>query len=213
MTLYAGWTDMSMSYVYSESQITNPNNYNSSSYAYTISTNYTNSSSRKHLYLVANESGTHYIYYKNSSSTSYYRYYLQIYNLTKSTYIRSNSYVGSTSYNSQSFTCDAGDVIVISIYRYNTSYSGSTAYFYFTGFSSAPSSTTTADCPMSEDLVYSYGSTYEVTVGYGEEYTLPEITRSGYTFDGWYYGGKKVASSGVWDIPPGNDVTLTPQWR
>ena len=130
--------------------------------------------------------------------------------MTKGTSILSNSYVGSTSYSYASFTCDAGDVIVISIYRYNTSYSGSTAYFYFSGFGAVSSSTATADCPVTEDLVYSSGSTYQVTVGYGEEYTLPEITRSGYTFDGWYYGGTKVESTVVWNIA--GNVTLTPKW-
>ena len=195
MTLYAGWTEMTMSYVYTETQITNPQNYNSSSYSYSISTSGTYSDYKKHLYLVANESGTHYIYYANYYSGSSYRYYLQIYNLTKGTYIRSNSYVSSTSYNYHSFTCDAGDVIVISIYRYNTSYS-STALFYFEGFSGITSS------------AVNNNSTQSVT--YGSEVTLPTPTRDGYTFNGWYDEDDNLVESGTWNYS--EDMTLTADW-
>ena len=156
MTLYAGWTEMSLSSVYTETQI-DPTSYTSSSSYYT-STSSTYSSSKKHIYLVAEETGTHYIYYKNDYSSSYYAYYLQIYNLTTGTYIRSSSTVTNTSYSSHSFTCSKGDVIVISLYRYNSSYS-SYAYFYFTGFSSPAASTATASLPTG-GFEYKNNSTY-----------------------------------------------------
>ncbi len=38
----------------------------------------------------------------------------------------------------------------------------------------------------------------EVTVTYGEEYTLPTPTREGYLFLGWYHSGKRVLDSGRW---------------
>ena len=202
MTLYAGWTEMSLSYVYSETQI-NPQSYDSSSYSYSVSTSGTYSDSKKHLYLVANESGTHNIYYANSSSTSYYRYYLQIYNLTKGTYIRSNSYVGSTGYNYSSFTCDAGDIIVISIYRYNTSYS-STAYFYFDGFNSV---TSTAEALA---LTHSDNGSVNYYINYNSAFVLPTLTRTGYTFNGWYDQDGNLVESGTWNYT--SDMTVTPSW-
>ena len=165
MTLYAGWTEMSMDSVYSENQI-NPTSYTSSSDYYYVSTSYTSSSSKKHIYLVAEEDGTHYIYWKNSSSYSYYGYYLQIYNLTTGTTIRSSSTVTSTSFLSKSFTCSAGDVIVISLYRSNTNYS-SYAYFYFDGFSSPAASTAKAVAGqyIGSNAFYNCSNLASVTIG------------------------------------------------
>ena len=206
MTLYAGWKDMSMSYVYTEVQI-DPTDYTSSSYAYSVSTGNTSSSYKKHIYLVAEEAGTHYIYFKNDYSSSYYKYYLQIHNLTTGTTIRSSSTVSSTSYSNQSFTCSKGDVIVISLYRYNTSYT-SYAYFYFSGFSSPAASSATASLPAA-GIEYKNNSTYIDSVDYGANYTLPVPTRTGYTFGGWYNGNTKV-ENGAWNIA--NNVTLTAKW-
>ncbi len=206
MTLYAGWQDKSMSYVYMEVQI-DPTDYTSSSDYYSVSTSSTSSSYKKHIYLVAEETGTHYIYWKNTNSYSYYGYYLQIYNLTTGTTIRSSSNTYSTSYQSSSFTCSKGDVIVISLYRYNTSYS-SYAYFYFSGFSSPAASTATASLPAA-GIEYKNNSTYIDSVDYGANYTLPVPTRTGYTFGGWYNGSTKV-ENGAWNIA--SNVTLTAKW-
>ena len=209
MTLYAGWKQMSMSYTYNENQV-DPTYYNSSSSYYSASTNNTSSSNRKHIYLVAEESGTHYIQWKNSSQSSYYAYYLQIYNLTTGTYIRNNSYsnTSSTSFtgNFVSFSCSAGDVIVVSFYRYSTSYS-STAYFYFSGFSSAPTSTATPKGPyhFEEDC----SATLNVT--YGSAYTLPTISKTGYAFLGWYDEDDNLVENGVWNTL--SNMTLTPKWE
>lgn len=206
MTLYAGWQDMSMSYVYTEVQI-DPTDYTSSSDYYSVSTSSTSSSYKKHIYLVAEETGTHYIYWKNTNSYSYYGYYLQIYNLTTGTTIRSSSNTYSTSYQSSSFTCSKGDVIVISLYRYNTSYS-SYAYFYFDGFDSPAASTAKASLPTG-GYEYKNNSTYIDSVDYGANYTLPVPTRTGYTFGGWYNGSAKV-ENGTWNIA--SNVTLTAKW-
>jgi uncharacterized repeat protein (TIGR02543 family) len=204
MTLYAGWEEMTLSSVYSETQI-NPTDYTSSSDYYSVSTSGTSSSSKRHIYMLAQESGIHYIYWKNYSSSSSYGYYLQIYNLTKGTTIRSLSNTYSTSYNYTSFNCSAGDIIVISLYRYNTNYS-STAYFYFNGFTT-PFGTATVDCiPYG----YSEGSTSSTAVTFGSSYTLPELTRSGYSFLGWYNGDEKI-ESGNWSLA--SDVTLIPKWE
>ena len=204
MTLYAGWEEMTLSSVYSETQI-NPTDYTSSSDYYSVSTGNTSSSSKKHIYVVAQQSGTHYIYWKNYSSSSSYGYYLQIYNLTAGSTIRNSSNTYSSSYQSIEFTCSAGDIIVISLYRYNVNYS-STAYFYFSGFTS-PSGTATVDCiPYG----YSEGSTSSTAVTFGSSYTLPELTRSGYSFLGWYNGDEKV-ESGIWSIA--SDVILRPMWE
>ena len=206
MTLYAGWKEMSLSYVYSETQI-NPTDYTSSSDYYSISTGSTSSSSKKHIYLVAEETGTHYIYWKNYYSSYYYGYYLQIYNLTTGTTIRSSSNTYSTSYQYCNFTCSKGDVIVISFYRYDTYYS-STAYFYFDGFDSPAASTATASLPTG-GFEYKSNSTYIDSVDYGANYTLPVPTRTGYTFGGWYNGSTKV-ENGTWNIA--SNVTLTAKW-
>ena len=47
-------------------------------------------------------------------------------------------------------------------------------------------------------------------VAMGLEYNLEIPTRTGYTFDGWYYNGSKVASSGTWSIA--DNVTLKAEW-
>ena len=209
MTLYAGWTEMSMVYVDSEVQI-DPSDYASSSNYYAVSTSGTSAGYNKHIYLIAQESGTHYIYWKNSSSSSYYGYYLRIYNLTTGTTIRSSSNTYSTSYQSNSFTCSKGDVIVISLYRYNTSYS-STAYFYFSGFSSPTTSRAVASCATFTGFIYDAGSSYyaDEIAFYDENYTLITPVRTGYTFGGWYNGDTKI-ESGIWNYT--TDMTLTALW-
>lgn len=204
MTLYAGWQSMHSSNYYARN-IVNPVNYYSSSYYYNGSTSGTSSSNQKYLYLVANESGTHYIYYRNGSSNSNYKTYIGVTNLTTGTTIKNTTTCSSTSYNYVSFNCNAGDVIAINFYLY---YYSSNAYFYFSGFST-PTSTATASCSTVEGLTYNTESSYEDTVDYDENYTLPTPTRTGYTFAGWYNGETKV-ESGVWNTT--TDVTLTAQW-
>ena len=49
-----------------------------------------------------------------------------------------------------------------------------------------------------------------VTLTYGEAFTLPTPTKSGYDFDGWKYNGKKVTAA-VWEID-GEDIVLEAAW-
>ncbi|MCH5180475.1 MAG: leucine-rich repeat protein [Erysipelotrichales bacterium] len=48
-----------------------------------------------------------------------------------------------------------------------------------------------------------------MTVSFGCSYSLPIPTRTGYTFDGWFYNGTKVRES-TWSIP--NDCELVAKW-
>ena len=53
-------------------------------------------------------------------------------------------------------------------------------------------------------------SSSSVKTTYGDSYTLPTPTRTGYTFEGWYDGSTKY-TSGVWT---GNaDLKLTAKWK
>ena len=204
MTLYAGWISQK-SNAYSNT-IIKPTSFTSSTDAYGISNGGTSSTSQKYIYLVANESGTHYIYYKNNSSTWSHVTYIGITNLTKGTSIKSTDICSSTSYSSVSFTCNAGDVIVINLYMYY--YTGE-AYFYFSGFTS-PTSTATANLATTAGYQYDKSKSYTATVTYNSNFTLPVLTRTGYDFIGWYNGNTKV-ESGNWSIA--SNVTLTPRWE
>ncbi|MBQ3571398.1 MAG: InlB B-repeat-containing protein, partial [Clostridia bacterium] len=177
---------------------------------YTVSTSGTSSSSQKHIYLVAQEGGSHTIYWKNYYSSSSYAYYLRIYNLTTDTTIRSSSYSNtySTSYYGQSFTCNAGDVIVISLYRYSTSYY-SYAYFYFTGFYNTSTVVASGDRIFSSS--YQEDSTATTTATFDGAFTLPEISKTGYTFLGWYNEDDEKVEGETWTIAA--DTTLTPKWQ
>ena len=206
MTLYAGWVEMSMPSVYSQTQIV-PGNYSSTSKTYSVSTSGTSIDSQHHIYLVAEETGTHYIYYKNSDTTLYSMYNLGIRNLTTGTSILSTS-KSDIDYSSQSFTCSKGDVIVVSLYRYSSAVASSNAYLYFVGFSSPATSTAKVEY-NTEPFGYIEGESYSTTVTFGTLHQLPVLTKTGYTVV-WYNGEEKVESGG-WIIP--SDVTLTPRWQ
>ena len=205
MTLYAGWMAQ-----YSSAQsnyiIINPANYSSSTQYYSVATDETNSSSQKYIYLVANESGTHFIYYKNGSSSSSYKTYIGVTNLTTNKTIKSTTFCSSTSYDFLKFTCNAGDVIAINLYK---SSQPTNAYFYFSGFNTPTSSAVAADLAKEDGMIYDDKSTHVDTVKYNENYTLPTPTRTGYTFGGWFNSGTKV-QSGAWNIA--SNVTLKARW-
>ena len=128
LTLYAGWVKMYSSGVNNNVTV-NPLTYPDSSNAYS----YYNSASsdyQNYIYLVANETGTHNVYFRNDNANSSYRYYLGITNLTTGKAISETTlYEFNAGYNNVSFSCNAGDVIVIYFYRY--SYSSPYIYFYF----------------------------------------------------------------------------------
>jgi len=206
MTLYAGWKQISFTNQYTKVEV-DPTEYTSSSDYLGLSTDGTNSSYKRYVYFVAEEAGTHYIYYANSSSSSSYKYYLNIYNLTTGSTIKSNATVSSTSFTSASFTCSAGDVIVMAVYKYSSSsYYYSTAYFYFSGFGAVTSNAVAE----AEEYVYSSSSNYSEQVTYNTSFTLPTPTRTDYRFLGWYNGNNKV-EAGTWNYD--TNLTLTPKWE
>ena len=205
ITLYASWVEMPWDYAYTENQII-PSDYTSEFNYYSLGTNYTSSSSMKHLYIVAQETGTHKIYWKNLYDYDYYGYYLQIYNVTTGECLREVSNTYLSSFQSIEFECEQGDVISISVYRAHTGYY-STAYFYFEGFEAI---TSTA---VVEKLNWEYSSYYSYTkdVEYGSSFTLPELSREGYNFLGWFDEEGNKVESGIWNYD--DNVFLTPEWR
>jgi uncharacterized repeat protein (TIGR02543 family) len=58
-------------------------------------------------------------------------------------------------------------------------------------------------------LAYNELQSYEETVIFGNAINMPVPVRKGYTFDGWYYNGKKVEIS-EWNFD--EDVTLEARW-
>ncbi len=206
MTLYAGWATPTTANANSSMWIY-PWEYDSSDYCYSQSTAGTSASKMNYIYVVAQESGVHSIYWRNSSSSSNYGYYLQIYNATTNEIIRSRASTCSTSYESKSFICSAGDVIEISFYRYSTSYY-STAYFYFDEFGWPKEGTASVD--LENGCIYKEGSTLIDSIRYDANYVLLTPKRKGYVFDGWYYGDAKI-ESGAWKIA--SNVVLVAKWE
>ena len=140
-TLYAGWK--SMSYSGKSETLIEAYKYPSQSKYYAGSTSNTYDYMQNHLYFVAHESGTHTISYNNEMSGTNSAYMLTIKNLTTGSTILyytkvTQNYVDTI----KSFTCNAGDLIVISYYRANTTSSSTDGIptFYFSGFF-APTST------------------------------------------------------------------------
>ncbi len=54
------------------------------------------------------------------------------------------------------------------------------------------------------------GTQAEETITYGDAFTLPELTRDGYIFLGWFNGDEKV-EDGIWHYT--EDIILTPHWE
>ena len=207
MVLYAGWETMSQATA-SSVQYVDAQTYNSSSYYYSASQSATNSSSCNYYYFTPTANATANIYYRTSSSSSSYYVYFSIFNVTEGTTVRSFSYISNTSFSYYSFTAYAGNVYYIATYRYNTSYSP-TFSFYFAGgaFSSA-----------NESSVEVSSRTHDIE--YDSEYTLypngSNMSRNGYTFDGWYdASGKKYADADGTCVATWNDIEskhLYPKW-
>jgi uncharacterized repeat protein (TIGR02543 family) len=141
MTLYAGWKQMQQNDAYSKTEI-KPYQYSSSYNSYSISTSGTSSSSKKYIYLVANESGYHYIYYKNASSSYDETFAFKIENITTWSTIKSTTSVDESYFTYVGFNCNVGDVIVISVYK--DYYYSTTASFYFEDFEQTPISSARA---------------------------------------------------------------------
>ena len=194
ITLYAGWVAVSTPYY--NYWFGDPVSYNSSSSYCSYNNSYTSETQQNYLYIVANESGAHKIYFKNNSSGTSYNYYIGITNITTGKVIRATQLQSySSGFNSVSFECNAGDVIQINFYR-STSYN-STLYFYFEGFTKATSTAKNADV-------------HSIPVVYGSAYSLPTPTRTGYTFLGWYDAAGKKVENGTWTAT--SAATYTAKW-
>lgn len=205
MTLYAGWMPMNGSLAYSQIQI-DPSDYTSSTACYTMhtATHYTTSTSYiTYIYMVAEETGIHSIYWKNSSTSSSYSYYIGITNLSTQASIGCDVEVNTLSYRSCTFACSKGDIIVIQLF--SNGYS-STAQLFFSGFGKPPAS----DCIAAPRCEYEEQSTYKYLVEYDKNGMLPTPIRPNYTFLGWYNGEEKV-EPGVWKIA--GDTTLVAKWE
>ena len=128
-TVYAGWHPMTTSGYGSDVMLVYGDNNSSTDY-YSLSTKGTSSTDALYTYFAILKDGTYKLYYKNGSSSSSYRTYIEVYNETQQTTIKSNTYISSTSFSYVSFTAKAGDVIYVRNYRYSTSSSN-----YYTTFS------------------------------------------------------------------------------
>lgn len=206
MTLYAGWTPKNDLNVYSDSLL-DASKYNSESSNFKVSTSNTNASNRKYIYLVANESGEHRIYYKTGYSSFDYSAFIGIKNLTTGETIRSFTTFYSSTYNSSSFNCNEGDVIEICVYKY---YYDSYVNFYFSNFNNQ-TSTAMVSCSTQDGFSYSEGSKHVETFTYGEYYKLPEMSNGDYYVAGWYNENKKIDNEGVWSFA--SNLTLKPLWK
>ena len=198
-TVYAGWKAMASSGYYSRNY-RNSISINSSSNAVSISTSGTTSSYCNYEYFTIFKSGTYSIYYRNNTSTSsYYRIYLSIYNQTTGETIKTNSYITSTSYTSISFTASAGDVIYLKSYRYNSSYSPSLAY-YVTGMS----------YPSAGGAIEGFKkASHDITAGTTLSFTTTKTTN----FIGWYANDVLVGTSFTINyVMPEYDVVLKPKY-
>ena len=123
ITLYAKWMEMSAD-GYIDTAI-DATKYNASNTYYSTSLKNTSSSNRTNIYFSALTNGNLELYYSNgnSSTASYYRIYMSIYNVTKGITIRANSYFSNSTFNSLEFEVNAGDVILVSVYGYSYGYS------------------------------------------------------------------------------------------
>jgi len=180
VTVYAGWHSMSTS-GYSNTAI-NIRNYNSSSNYYSASNSGTSSSSARYTYFTALTSGTYKLYFRNSSSSSSYRNYFYVYNVTQGKEIKAETLLSSTSWSSVSFSVNAGDVIYVRNYKYSSS---SYVYFYVTGASTPEAggkcTLTGANDILNAKAVDSFGNELKVvastdTVLVGGQYVIYTLT-------------------------------------
>ena len=204
ITLYAKWIAMTSSY-YSREYV-DIANYNSSSSKKSVTVSASYSSSQNYYYFTCYKSGTYTFYADHTSGD----FYITVYNVTQGTTVINQANLYSSYPNtSVSFTANAGDVIYVRLYKYSSVGSTGKGAFYVTN-ASYPTSTATASCSTIIGYEYSVGETASAAITFGSLHTLPELTRTGYTFLGWYNGETKV-ESGSWSID--SNVTLTPRWQ
>ena len=205
ITLYAMWKPM-VSYYTSEEYIDIADYADDSNRMYFSDITSSTSSYAHYYYFTIYKTGS----YTFNAVHSAGDFYISAYNVSKNSYVMSNTNLYSGKSNESSyFSAIAGDVIYVSIYNYSSTPStNGSGYFYVSG-ASYPASTATAIC--SDENVYAYDDTLSeaMTVEYDASFTLPVPTRYGYGFDGWYCGETKI-ENGVWNIA--SDVNLTAHW-
>ncbi|MBQ9786107.1 MAG: InlB B-repeat-containing protein, partial [Clostridia bacterium] len=197
MTLYAGWEYASASAYYSKIIIDSAQYNSSSDYYYTNISNSSYSGNAYYVYTTFLTSGTKTIYFKNNQSSYNYATYLSIYNQTKATTIRSESYFYTSNYDSVSFEVDAGDIIRIKFYDYNYS---TCLYMYF------------------ENAVYPTNTDYTISSKiYAECYVTVEyelLYEDNFEFLGWYDGDILLSTDLKYIIlMPNKDYTITAKWE
>ena len=185
-TAYAGWyytgTSSTVRYMYeysSEIQVTTSDDY-------------------QYIYFAPVTSGTYYLYYKNSTSSSTNAARMTVYNKTKNTNVKSETSVTNTSYASVSFTANAGDIYYVRVGKYSSS---STFSCYL-----KPSATTS-------DKGYFRTPDNVASAGFQSRVSLRATTNNGYTFIGWFKGNEKVSSDLSMTITaPSENVVYTAKW-
>ena len=203
LTLYAKWTPNTYSVTYTNMQSAGTYidaiKYNSANANYCQ----TLANSTNLLYFIAGESGAHSVSYKGYSSSSSYRYYITITNLSSAKPVLARTLCSSSSYTKVDFNCAVGDVIQITSEKYS-SYNTPELYLYASGFSVFPAHT---DC-----AVYAENGTYTQTVTFDADFVLPHFVRPGYRTTAYTYGEQNAAlPSEKWNIT--NDVTASTQWE
>ncbi len=162
---------------------------------------YETTTSEKWSYFTALSTGYYKLYYKNSSSSS--RTYLSVYDVTDSTTEVSRSYYSNTTWSYKNMYLTAGHV-----YRVVTN---------------ATSSTYKGTFSMYLDYALPTGggiSIYdENNILPNEQVTITAITKTGYTFIGWYDGNgnevrndENVLSLSYTFAMPSMDTTYTAKW-
>ncbi len=185
-TAYAGWyytgTSSTVRYMYeysSEIQVTTSDDY-------------------QYIYFAPVTSGTYYLYYKNSTSSSTNAARMTVYNKTKNTNVKSETSVTNTSYTSISFTANAGDIYYVRVGKYSSS---STFSCYL------KSSATTSD------KGYFRTPDNVASAGFQSRVSLRATTNNGYIFIGWFKGKEKVSSDlSITITAPSENVVYTAKW-
>ena len=150
-----------------------------------------------YILLQAHETGTHIIYYRSgtskdsASSSSLYKIGISIINLSTSKTILANT-TNTLGWKNVSFTTNVGDVICIGLYR-NNAYDVY-AHLAFEGFTKENSTAKTSST---------------IGINYNDEINYPNISRTGYTFAGWYLNDE-LFESNTWNIS--SNGTLEATW-
>ena len=167
-------------------------------YEYSEEVQITTSDDYQYIYFAPVTSGTYYLYYKNSSSSSTYAARMTIYNKTKYTNVKNETSVNNSSYSYYSFNATAGDIYYVCVSKYSSS---STFSCYLKPYSTS----STKGYFRTPDNVGA--------AGYQTEVSLSASTNNGYTFIGWYKGDEKISSDLRTTITaPSKNVVYTAKW-